>query len=461
VIQSPSPGADGAELPEELAAEGSLSRKTSARVVSDVVQLLLAAAVGVATARFLGPAGKGTFATLALLGLIAETVAGGGLGEATVVRVGQGRIRLDQAVAATLAGVAATSALAALATLVAGAIVFSGELAKVTLPLLIVVASVPVVAYFDALQLLLYVREHIVAASKLAALASAITTAATLVFLGPLHWGLAGALGAAAIGPAIAAIGCAMVLERTGAKLGFRWDTEHIRWGLGYGTKVQSAYLAGTLAARFDLVLVFAIAGSTQAGYYSIALTIGAIVGLVPWSVSQSTFPRIAAVTAPEARQLTVTICRLGLIAGLSVAIALAVVTPFGVPLLYGHRFTPAIVPSLILIFGGLLSALQALLCRAISARGDPRILLVSTVTSLAVMVVADLIVIAPLGIVGAATVAALSPAVGLVVALRMRSRATADMPYLRELFPRPADLRFALTVASRLATRAGRRYLG
>ena len=68
-------------------------------------------------------------------------------------------------------------ALFALATLVAGAIVFSGELAKVTLPLLIVVASVPVVAYFDALQLLLYVRAHIVAVSKLAVLGAAVDVA--------------------------------------------------------------------------------------------------------------------------------------------------------------------------------------------------------------------------------------------------------------------------------------------
>jgi O-antigen/teichoic acid export membrane protein len=443
------------ESPVGQRAAGSLFRKAGARLAGDVFVLFLATVVGIVTARFLGPSGKGILATLAFLGLIAASLAGAGLGEAAVVRVGQGAIELKDAIAATVAGVAATSCFAGACLFAAGAVLFAHDWSEARWPLIIVAGSVPVVAYFDALQQLLNAREHIVTTSVLAAGSALIAAIATVVFLGPLHWGLIGAVVAVATGAVVGTLGCMIALARMGHRPLPRWDRTHLRWALGYGTKVQSAYLAGTLAARFDLLLVFSIAGSRQAGYYSVALTVGFIVVTIPWAVSASTFPRLASVDSHEARRLTVTVCRLGFLAAISSAVVLALTTPFILPVLYGRAFTPAVVPSIILLFGGLFASLQTLLCRAVSARGDPWVLLMSSITALVIMVAADTVVIGPFGILGAATVASLSAGLALVVALRALSKRSIEAPGFLELLPRGADVRVAIRLLSRLVSRA------
>jgi O-antigen/teichoic acid export membrane protein len=173
------------------------------------------------------------------------------------------------------------------------------------------------------------------------------------------------------------------------------------------------------LTARLDLILVFRFSGATEAGGYSVALTIGALVGSAPIAVSYASFPRLATLQDAPARLLTLQVFRIGIAAAISAAALLGAVSPFVIPLIFGRAYRPAIAPTLFLVPAGVLWSGQWLLCRASAARGVPRPLLVSFATSFLSMVALDLILIGPYGAVGAAVAATVSPALGLAVAVR------------------------------------------
>lgn len=448
---APSHGA----LPEDRRHDGSLAGKASARLLSDIVGLLSGIGAGVITARLLGPSGKGLFATLSLLGLTFAAIGGSGFGAAAVVRVGQRMISVRHALGATTAAVSLTSVFAMAFLWGGGALAFNAQWDDAATPLLIATAVLPVAIFFDALQQILNASERIAASSALTGAAAITSTASMLVLLGGFKLGVSGAVAATGAGACVGLIGCVVLLTRAGLRPFARWDPAHFRWAATYGSKVQLGYLAGALAGRFDLLLVFWIAGQTAAGYYSTSLTIGALAGMIPWAISNATFPRVSSVSVDDARALTVSVCRLGVVAGAGSAAVLAAITPFIVPLAFGNAFRPAIVPALILLPGGVVGALLTLFGGALAARGEPGVITLGASTTLAVMCVLDAVLIAPLGIAGAATAASLSSAAGLWAALRRHACHHTHPMTLRELLPHADDVRLAWTLAARLGRRS------
>jgi O-antigen/teichoic acid export membrane protein len=202
---------------------------------------------------------------------------------------------------------------------------------------------------------------------------------------------------------------------------------------------LQFANLLVQLTARLDLVLVYRLSTPADAGDYSIALTIGSLVGAVPLALSYAAFPRLAAVNETEARSLTAQVFRMGVTSAVLAGCALAIAAPFAIPLVFGEAYRGAIGPTLLLIPAGVLWSGQWLLCRAAAARGTPGPLLTSFAVSFAVMVALDFVLIGPLEAVGAGIASAVASGVGLMIAVDHYRRQSWDR---RTFLPRWRDAR-------------------
>jgi O-antigen/teichoic acid export membrane protein len=417
-----------------------LARDSTARALMDGGGILLGIGATVITARWLGPAGKGVLAVLTLLGLLVGRLSTGGLGDAAIVMVGQGRVRKGYVVRATLGGTFALSVVGVAVFAVAAIAQLQPSQPAVWIALAIFALSVPANAISDVLCHFLTMELRVIEASLVSLVTSAIATVGLLVFVVAFDLGIEGAALAVAVG-VLAATGLAVVRLRGAGLAGPTWDSGYLKQGLGYGLRLELSHLVTMMAGRVDLLFVYSLAGATAAGFYSVALTAGAMATLPAFAVSFAVFPRLAYASEEEWRGLTASACRAGSGAALVVVVGMCALIPLAIPALLGSGFEAAVAPTLILVAASLLWNVQWTLGRAAAARGRPNQLLFSFGMSLGVMVALDLALIPIANTVGAALAAAVSYAIGAGVALRGYRRTGGGLiellPRLRDIDPR------------------------
>jgi O-antigen/teichoic acid export membrane protein len=421
-----------------------------ARLLADLLGIAFAVASATVAARFLGLAGKGYYSSLLLLAGVFIQLSGAGLGEAAIVLAGRGQASLAVAVSATVFAVVPLS--------VTGGLAFwatSTALLRTTDPragLAVILASVVVAlnTFYSTIVWFLVAREKVVRVAVLSIVSTGSAAAALWFLLAVRGQGVAGGILAGVIG-AVVGLGGALTLLR-GASVSLRPSLarDYLRAAFRLGLALQVSNLLVLFAARLDLILVYRLRGPSIAGAYSVALTIGALVGCAPMAASYAAFPRLASVDEEQSRVLTLQVFRLGMAIAILTGAALALVSPYVIPLAFGEQYRSAVGPTLILIPGGVFWSGQWLLCRAAAARGAPRQLLVSFAASLVTMIGLDLVLIGPFGGAGAAVAATTSAMTGFVVAFGYRHRAGWD---LGGFVPRLADLRSLLTTLRRSAT--------
>lgn len=406
--------------------------------MADLLGIVFALVAATITARLLGPAYKGYYSSLVLLGGLFVQVFSAGLGEAAIVLSGRGKASLQSALSATTSAILPLSVAAAATFLVT---------ATAALPAVNRDAGgAPVVAsMFVALTVLyttsvsfLVARENVVAVAALAVLSNGLTTVLLFVLLTLLDLGTAGALFAGVLGSGTGLVLTLHLLHRASFSLRPRRVPGYLSSAARFGAALQFSNLLVLLTARLDLVLVYRLSNPTEAGSYSIALTIGTLVGAVPMALSYASFPRLAVLDDREAGLLTAQVFRVGMVAALLGGTALATATPFAVPLIFGRPYEAAVAPTLLLVPGGVLWSAQWLLCRAAAARGAPAALLTSFALSFSTMVVLDFLLIPRLGAIGAGTASLVAPCLGLVVAWLFYRRSGADW---RLFIPRRGDV--------------------
>lgn len=447
-------------LPPPISAEGapspglpSLRHNSVARLAADLLALVFALVAATITARVLGPAGKGYYSSLVLLGGLLLQIFSAGLGEAAIVLVGRGRATLQDAASATTAAILPLS-LAAAGFLYLTASVVLPHRPGGSATLLLASAVVSVNVLYNTGASFLVAKEKLIPVAGVAILAAALSTAMLWIFLIPTDLGITGAMLAGVLSSVVAVATTIWLLVRSGLSLRPRWTPGYLRSAARFGAALQFSNLLVQLTARLDLVLVYRLSTPADAGDYSIALTVGALVGVVPLALAYAAFPRLALVDDTEARALTAQVFRMGITAALVVAFLLALVTPVAVPLVFGQRYAGAIGPTLLLIPAGVLWSGQWLLCRAAAARGEPRTLLISFAVSFGIMVAADFVLIEPFGGAGAGVASLGASGVGLLLSVNHYRRRAWDG---REFLPRWRDVRSLVTYVRSMVSPARR----
>ncbi len=428
--------------PAESTKPASLRRGSAARFIADASGLVFGILSGVITARGLGPAGKGLFSALTLLSGILLWVCSLGLGDAAIVMVGQGKATVQEALSVTVTAVLGLSIVGTALLWGAMILAFRSDWHQVKGAAVLACLTLPVLVVSNNLGFLLSAQDRVVAHSAVGATTSVMTSIGLILFVGLIPLSIAGGILANGLGAGAGLVVAVWLLHRSGLSLRLSFDRVYFAAAVRYGISVAVSYVVTIMFLRVDLLLTYVLAGSGPAGNYSVALTLSALVGLLPTAISAATFPRLATVDEIAATELTAQACRYAMAAAITTAIGLLAVVPFAVPLLFGRAFRPAVVPTLILLPGGVLWSIQWLLCRAEAARGRPGLLLRSFMLGLAVMCTMDYLLIPRVGIKGGAVSAVAGPAAGLLLCLLSYRRSQSWTGPLRSLFPGLDDFR-------------------
>jgi O-antigen/teichoic acid export membrane protein len=164
--------------------------------------------------------------------------------------------------------------------------------------------------------------------------------------------------------------------------------------------------------ARLDQVLMISLSSTRQLGLYAVAVTIGGLCTTFVGAVGTVLLPRMVAGDAAlliRAFRLTVTLTVFG-------TLALALVTPVLLPLMFGSGFFDAVPMALILLAAGVPAAGSAVLLSALFAGGAPRWAAYGEATGLLVTVGALLLLLPLWGGMGAACTSLLSYTATLAV---------------------------------------------
>lgn len=413
-----------------------------ARFVADTGGLALGMVVGVITARWLGPAGKGLLSTITFLSGIVMQICALGLGDAAIVRVGQRKNSLQEVLSASLAVLIPAAFVAAFVMWAASMFEFRADWAAARIPVFIACIGLPVSMLNVVSSNLLNSQERFVSTSSILLTSAGVTAAATWLVVVHLHRGTSGAVIATIAGAATGAIlNCGLLLR---GRLSFRprADRDYLRFALSYGPRMQLSQLLVTVAVRFDLLVVYALAGQASAGQYSVALTAAGLGGMLPISLVIVAFPRLASLPDHDSAELAAKISRYTIALSCVSCALLAVAVPLLLPLAFGRAYSAAIVPALVLLGGPLIGSAQYHLCRAWAARGDPSLLFRSYGLMSVIMIALDFVLIPRYGLTGAAVASLSGNIAGWLVCLRAW-RATGRT--VSVLLPRAVDFQEAV----------------
>ncbi|HEX2053879.1 MAG TPA: oligosaccharide flippase family protein [Actinomycetota bacterium] len=440
IVSEIGPSAEGAEvvLPVAATATPSLRKNFAARALSDAYGLVAGLIAATLTARLLGPSGRGFYASLMLIALLLIQLYSAGLGEAATVLPGRGETTLAVAVSSSLALLAPLGAAAAATFYLSSALILrpsgGGQLLAISLGALLVMLNV----YSNTLAGFLTAREKLVVLAGVIGASTTVTTAALFALLTATPLGVAGAVLASVIGAVIALSLSIVALWKEQISLKPRLNRPYVRRAVRFGSAIVFSNLLVQMTGRLDLLLAYRIAGRASAGMYSIALTVGTLVGAIPLAIAFASFPRLPKLSDEEAEELTARLFRVGVVTAVLTGILLAVASPLVIPRLFGFRFEGAVLPTLLILPGGVFWSGQWLLSRAAAARGVTRPLSTSFAVSFLLMVAMDLVLIPAFGIVGAAAASSTASLAGFAVAAAYARRMGCS---LRTLVPRGSDL--------------------
>ena len=216
-----------------------------------------------------------------------------------------------------------------------------------------------------------------------------------------------------------------------------------VRRLLAHSTRVYLVGLVVFVLVRLDLLLVNAIAGSEDAGQYSIAVYIGEGLVFIPMVIGINLLPRLA---NSEGSDLSAQVLRLVTIIWGTICVLSIPGVIFGIPLLFGESYNDAVGLYLWLLPGAFAMGLTNSLTVHYYVRGYPTGLIVVWGIALLVNIFGNLVLLPSAGVV----VAPILASVAYLFVLLMHLRAFAgETGSYGALVPRAADLRLLRNAAS------------
>ncbi len=151
-------------------------------------------------------------------------------------------------------------------------------------------------------------------------------------------------------------------------------------------------------------MLMAALLAPRLLGFYVVAVAWAGIMTPLFQSVAIVLFPHIASHrTRAEQVSLFARVLRLGFPLALSTASLLALITPWGLPLIFGTRFGTSIPSALVLVFAGAILGINSMLEEGLRGLGAPKAVMWSELGGLIVTFLILLVLLKPMGIMGAA----------------------------------------------------------
>jgi O-antigen/teichoic acid export membrane protein len=409
-------------------------------------------------ARLIGPSGKGDYYLLTLLPLTLMILGQLGLPAAFTFFSARGFTRGLIARAFALTAIVSIPLLVitlALLPALQATVLHGLEVSLIVLPLL----ALPFLLNANFTTGIVVGRQAAIAMAVVYITVSISATALILILAGVLNLGLRGALIAYLLTAVITAGGflvCSrFVIRRIPA-------TAPVSIGglLRQGLPFYPGTLSRFMAARVDVYLLawLLVEPSAPLGFYSMAVAMAEIVYLFPDAVSTFFFPHVAGAPREDSDRQVTMVSRVTLLLTGAVALALVPISAIAIPILL-PGFEPSLPALYILLPGVVAISVTQVLSGFVAGRGRPGLASAISISALVTNVLLNLILIPPLGIVGAATASLVSYTLSSVVYSLIAANLTGHRPG-DFWIPRRADVRFAtetaVSVARRIANRPG-----
>jgi len=141
-----------------------------------------------------------------------------------------------------------------------------------------------------------------------------------------------------------------------------------------YGLKTYVTTLLQFFNYRLDTFILNYFSTSAVVGIYSVAVALAETIWQLCNAVASIVFPKVSAISHEEANRLTPITSRLTLAISFLMAVFLAAVSPWVIPHLYGKAFSPAVIPLWLLLPGVVTFGLVKILYGDLAGRGFPGI---------------------------------------------------------------------------------------
>ena len=285
---------------------------------------------------------------------------------------------------------------------------------------ILVLVSIPFTVFFSILMSLLIGEERFPLRSFLAVLNRVASLLA--FFLCVFVWGrtaesaVVANLAGIFVGACVA-VACLKHFFRNG------WKVNEARRNLVptlfFGMRGQAGNLASFFSYRLDVFVVNYFLDTSQVGLYALGVMVSEAVWQVPGIVSVALCPRTARTVGAGAELFTRLILRQVFFVTLLAGLAIAVVSPLAIPLVFGARFAPSVSVIWWILPGTIALSMGKVACADLTARYKNGYTTVFSIVGLVVTVALDLVLIPHMGIKGAAIASSISYTVfsGLILA--------------------------------------------
>jgi len=424
----------------EPARQTPLVRSGTITLVSRIVVFGLSLVAGVILARTLGPHGRGLYA-LALVAPSALTlVANLGISQALTYHLARKTYPVEQligqsiALALILGGVTALLLVAVMAA--AGRWILPG----VPLNLVIIAAaSIPLALFFYFSLSFEQGLEKFIGFNALY-LVNAIALVLLLIPLFFARGNVTFAVSAWSLSwIPTAAVGL-YLLARAG-RLNMRLDLKVARALLRFGIVGYLSFVTNFLNFRLDTFLVNIFANATQVGFYAVAVGLAETIWYVASAAATVLAPRVASAEAATSDITTGRVSRVVFATSLLGALALALIAPLLIRILFGSAFEPSVLAVWLLLPGIVTLSVARVLSSYLLGRNRLRVDFVASLAGLVVTLVLDLTLIPRYGFAGAAIASSVAYTATLLVNMRWVVR-NSQLTVRSLLVPTRADLR-------------------
>src|SRR6266516_2274579 len=223
-----------------------------------------------------------------------------------------------------------------------------------------------------------------------------------LVALG--HLTLVNILGLHLFLNAVVLLGTLVVLARSGIHLGFQTEGALAKRMLKYGCKIHVGQISGLANLSLDQVLIAALLPPAYLGLYVVAVSSAGLSQMFSQAVQTVTTPGIAQKESEPERAVALQgVFRGYWLLSLVITLAIGVLLPFAIPLVFGPGFKPSVWPAEVLLLASFFMGAKQVLGGGAQALGNPWLISKGNLTALVITVVLLYALLPVIGLMGAA----------------------------------------------------------
>gem|GEM_PF-2729639 len=350
----PFPGGSPADptipLPATAAGQGPLSRRRRGSIVglagATWAGIALGLVTGPITARVLGPTGKGEVAAAAVYAAFAATILGLGVPNAAGFRRANRLTSEDE----LLGAVIRWAAFLTVPSIALGAVVVAWPLHQLhgssRVLTFLLVATAPLGMVGLGSHAILRARGELGSLSWLRLLPILLSALGTISLWLAGHLTVTTAL-ATTLFTGLASLVAVQVTLGVRPRRG-----GSLRPLISFGARSLPGILALTMSGQLDQALVAPLLGVTQLGVYSVASTISTLPLGLTAAIATRAFGSIGEAPTDERLVTAARYVRMSLLAATALTLGLAAIVPWALPLIYGTKFAPSVIPALLLLPG-------------------------------------------------------------------------------------------------------------